>query len=797
MPFTMTSPEKPKPTRYRPADIEAKWQASWAQQGLYRAADEGEGEKFYALVEFPYPSGDGLHVGHVRSYTAMDAVARKRRMQGYRVLFPIGWDAFGLPAEGYAIKTGIHPAITTKRNADTYRQQMKDMGFSFDWDREVDTTDPAYYRWTQWMFIKFFEAGLAYKAKAFINWCPKDLVGLANEEVIAGCCERCGTPVVQKEKDQWMIRITEYAEKLLAGLDDTEFLPEIRQQQEHWIGKSQGAEITFALSSGDELTVFTTRPDTIFGVTYVVLAPEHPLVTKLKAQAGNEQTIDAYVGAAAKKSERDRAIEAGKSGVSIEGVTAKHPITGDELPVWIADYVLASYGTGAVMAVPAHDERDAAFAVEHNLPNIEVIDANGILVSSGNFTGKDAQAAMTDLVRAAGGTQRTRYKLRDWVFSRQRYWGEPIPMIHCTKCDWQPVPDDQLPVKLPEVERYEPGKDGESPLASIEEWINVPCPKCAGPARRETDVMPNWAGSSWYFLRYVDPRNDEAFASKELLAAWMPVDWYNGGMEHVTLHLLYSRFWNRFLYDQGYVPFAEPYKRRTAQGMVLGPGGKKMSKSKGNVINPDSVVKSHGADTLRTYEMFMGPFDQAIPWDPQSIEGVYRFLARVHAIDAEGKVTKDAEGADLLRAAKKAARKVSDDIETMSFNTAVSALMVWTNEATKAERVPQEAWELFLRALAPFAPHLADELWSRLGHTTSVHAASWPEIADGDIKEDTVRIAVQVSGKTRDEIEVAAGATQEEVVLAARASERIKGFLGEATEVRIVYVPGRIINFVL
>lgn len=787
---------KEKPERYDPAAFETRWQQEWERSGVYEAKEVAGKEKFYGLVEFPYPSGDGLHVGHVRSYTAMDTIARKRRMQGYSVIFPMGWDAFGLPTENFAIKTGIHPAIVTKKNTDTFRAQLKRVGFSFDWTREVNTTDPAFYKWTQWMFIRMFEAGLAYKGKAYINWCPVDRVGLANEEVVGGACERCGALVVQVEKEQWMVRITAYAEQLLEGLKDTDFLPEIKAQQENWIGRSAGAEIGFPIEGG-RIDVFTTRPDTLFGVTYLVLAPEHPLVKERMDSFANRDAVAAYVAQAGMKTERERAIEAGKTGVRLEGLVAKHPVTGSELPVWIADYVLSGYGTGAIMAVPAHDERDAAFAAEHGLPVIEVVNEEGTLVNSGAFDGRSAADAKEEIAKAAGGTMRVQYKLRDWVFSRQRYWGEPVPMIRCAAgCGtdgWVPVPEDQLPVVLPEVTEFRPGENGESPLASIADWVDTTCPSCGGAAKRETDVMPQWAGSSWYFLRYVDPNNDEAFASTDKLRYWMPVDWYNGGMEHVTLHLLYSRFWNRFLYDQGLVPFAEPYVKRTAHGMILGEGGKKMSKSKGNVVNPDAVVESHGADALRVYEMFMGPFNQAIAWDTKSIEGSYRFLARAHAL--AGKV--GGEDAAILRAAKRTAKKVGDDIEAMSFNTAISALMVWVNDATKADAVPQEAWELFLRALAPFAPHLAEELWHRAGHEDSVHLAAWPEVDEADLAEETVRIAVQVGGKSRDDIEVPAGASQEEVVAMARGSERVTRFLEGAEVRKVVYVPGRIINFVV
>ncbi len=814
MPFTM--PDSPdKPARYRPADFEKRWQDAWVVEGTYAATDEGDAPKYYALVEFPYPSGDGLHVGHVRSYTAMDIIARKRRMQGYRVLFPMGWDAFGLPTENYAIKTGTPPDVATKQNSDTFRSQLRKIGFSFDWSREVNTTDPAYYRWTQWMFLQFFKAGLAYKDKAAINWCPVDKIGLANEEVIGGHCERCGAAVEQREKEQWMIRITAYADKLLEGLAETEFLPSIKAQQENWIGRKEGIEITYPIEGTDRtVTVFTTRPDTNFGATFVALAPSNPLAQEIAAPERAEEVARYVVEAKARAAEQDRQQGTVKTG-AFTGAYAVNHLTGYRMPIYVSDFVLDSVGTGALVGVPGHDRRDFEFAQAFGLEVRRVVvgadgdagpitdiaqvqEEQGVMVNSGFLDGKDIHEA-TGLIaehieRNGWGKRTVAYHLRDWIFSRQRYWGEPIPMIFCEKDGWVPVPEDQLPVTLPAVAEFRPGPDGESPLAAAEDWIRVACPVCGGDARRETDVMPNWAGSSWYFLRYTDPRNDTEFADMQKMKAWMPVDWYNGGMEHVTLHLLYSRFWNRFLFDQGLVPVAEPYRKRTAQGMILGPGGKKMSKSKGNVINPDSVVASHGADTLRAYEMFMGPFDQAIPWDPQSIEGVYRFLGRVFSL--AGKVSEDAADESLLRGAKKAAKKVSDDIEDMGFNTAVSALMIWSNEAAKAERIPQDAWEIFLKALAPFAPHLAEELWRRLGHEGSIHLSAWPEIGASEVAEDLVRIAVQVSGRTRDEIAVAADAGQEAVEQAARASEKVRAFL-TAEPRRVVYVPGRIINFVL
>ena len=815
---TMEPPRETLPARYDPAAIEGKWQRAWEEQGIYAARDESGKPKYYALLEFPYPSGDGLHVGHLRPYTGMDVVARKRRMQGYEVLFPMGWDAFGLPAENYAIKTGVHPAITTRKNIANFKRQMQAAAFSFDWSREVDTTDPAYYRWTQWIFLRFLEHGLAYKARSTINWCPKDKIGLANEEVVGGACERCGTPVVQKEKEQWMLRITAYADKLLAGLAGVDYLPRIKAQQEHWIGRKEGIEITYPIEGRDEtVTVFTTRPDTNFGATFVALSPGNPLAAAIATpeQAG---AVAAYVAAArAKKADARLAPSTEKTGV-FTGAYAINHLTGRRMPVWVSDFVLDGVGTGALVGVPGHDVRDFEFAQAFGIDIVRVVvgedgdegpvtrvgqvqEEAGSMVNSGFLDGKDIHAAtelMMDHIEEQGWGKRTvAYHLQDWVFSRQRYWGEPIPVISCGACGFVPVPDDQLPVELPPVEEYQPRDDGESPLASVEEWVNVPCPRCGGPAKRETDVMPGWAGSSWYFLRYTDPRNDQVFAAPDKLARWMPVDWYNGGMEHVTLHLLYSRFWHLFMHDLGLVPMSEPYRKRTAHGMIIAPDGRKMSKSLGNVINPDDVIAEYGADTLRTYEMFIGPFDQTTPWNPRSIEGVYRFLSRVHAIAEAGKVSATAQDDALLRAAKRAARKVGDDIETMAFNTAVSALMIFLNEAAKAEAVPQEAWESFLKALAPFAPHLAEELWTRLGREGSIHRAPWPEISEGEVAAETATVAVQVSGKTRGSVTVPAGASQAEVEAAARADARIGALLGAGEPARVIYVPGRIINFVV
>lgn len=746
---------------YNPGKIEKKWWKIWENSGIYNAKDFSKKKKWYSLIEFPYPSGAGLHVGHIRSFTAMDIISRKRRMEGYNVLYPIGWDAFGLPTENYAIKTGIDPKVATKRNTDNFRKQLKSLGFSFDWSREINTTDPNYYKWTQWLFLQFFKKGLAYKAEVPINWCPKDKIGLANEEVVGGKCERCGSPVEQRLKSQWMLKITAYADKLLEGLKDVDFLPEIKAQQINWIGRSEGAEIDFPIKdSALKVKIFTTRADTLFGATYLVLAPEHSLINNLKEKILNKKDVANYISKTLKKTEEERKIEEKrKTGVELKGIKAINPANGKEIPVWIADYVLASYGTGAIMAVPAHDKRDFEFAKKFDLSIITVIkgengelpyEGEGVLVNSGKFNGLSSVLARDEIVKFVGGKKVVKYHLRDWVFSRQRYWGEPIPIINCPSCGYVPVPDKDLPVLLPKVKNYKPTDDGESPLSKISFWVNTKCPRCKGEAKRETDVMPNWAGSSWYFLRYADPHNKKEFASFKKLQYWMPVDWYNGGMEHVTLHLLYSRFWNLFLYDLGLVPYKEPYKKRTAQGMVLGEGGVKMSKSKGNVVNPDLIVKKYGADAVRLYEMFMGPFDQAIAWDTKSIEGVKRFLWRVWDIAQEKKVKGQKEkNNNLEKLINKTIKKVGEDIETMSFHTAVSALMIFINEVQKEEKIPQSVWERFLIILSPFAPYITEELWSQLGHKRSIHLEQWPKVNKEFLEESTVEIVIQVNGKKR------------------------------------------------
>ncbi|MFA5946472.1 MAG: class I tRNA ligase family protein [Patescibacteria group bacterium] len=756
---------------YDHSSVDPKWQKRWEESGIFHAKDFGK-EKYYILVEFPYPSGAGLHVGHPRSYTALDVVARKKRMEGKNVLFPMGWDAFGLPAENYAIKTGIHPSVVTKQNIDTFRRQLQSIGFSFDWSREINTTDPKYYRWTQWQFLQFFKAGLAYKAKAFINWCPKDKIGLANEEVIGGNCERCGTPVEKKEKEQWMLAITKYADRLIDDLKDVDYLPKIKKQQEDWIGRSEGAEITFG-----DIAVFTTRPDTIDGVTYVVLAPEHPLVEKMTTNEQRKE-VASYLEDVKQKTEIERGDDSKEKTGVFTGSFVTNPFNGEKVPVWVADYVLGHYGTGAVMAVPEHDERDRTFAEKFELPIID-----------------KPLVTFDEAVKKSGGTKKTTYKLRDWVFSRQRYWGEPIPLVHCEKDGWVAVPDDQLPVELPQVEKYEPTDNGESPLASIESFVNTTCPTCGGVAKRETDTMPNWAGSSWYFLRYADPHNDEAFASKKALKYWMPVDLYNGGMEHTTLHLLYSRFWNKFLFDQGLVPVSEPYQRRHSHGLIMAEDGTKMSKSVGNVVNPDDIVKEFGADTLRVYELFMGPFEEPVPWSMNGVVGVKRFLDKITRIGDRVGVDPCVDPLSVDRALHKAIKKVTADIEGFKFNTAVATMMTFVNEA-QDKGISKESFEKFLQILVPFAPHTANELWEKLGHEGFVEAQSWPMFDPAMLIEEAVTMAVQINGKLRANISVPPDSADDEVVAVAKADENVKKYLTVEPKKTIV-VKNKIVNFVV
>ena len=795
--------------RYNFKTIEKKWQAIWDNEKAYKVEIDKTKEKFYALVEFPYPSGAGLHVGHPRSYTALDIVARKKRMQGFNVLYPMGFDAFGLPAENYAIKTGVHPAVSTKENMDNYVRQLKSLGFSFDWDRCVDTSSPEYYKWTQWMFIKLFEKGLAYKDKIAINWCNNCKVGLANEEVVNGCCERCGSQVVRKTKEQWMIAITKYADRLIDDLEEVNFVDRVKTQQVNWIGRSYGAELDFAF--GDrKLTVFTTRPDTSFGVTYMVLAPEHPYVEEMMSQFENQAEIKDYVEKTSKKSDLQRSMDEDKTGVELKGLKAKNPYNGEMIPVFISDYVLMGYGTGAIMAVPAHDQRDYDFAKAFDLPIVQVLDGgdisvkaweeDGAHINSGFLDGmnkEDGMKAATDFaVEHNIGQAKVNYKLRDWVFSRQRYWGEPIPMVHCETCGWQPIPESELPLTLPEVSDYQPNDDGASPLAKTGDWLNAKCPKCGADARRETDTMPGWAGSSWYFLRYCDPHNTEEFASKEALDYWMGVDWYNGGMEHTTLHLLYSRFWHKFLYDIGVVSTKEPYNRRTSHGMILADNGEKMSKSRGNVINPDDIVAAYGADTFRLYEAFIGPYEQVAMWSDESLMGVYRFVSKVHMLFQKvyGVEIKATE-AD-LRAMHKCILEVTDRIDSMKFNTAVSSMMVFANYMSSLNKIPAELYSTLLRLLSPFAPHLAEEMWTRMGGNTLIITEAWP-VGDAKLAEDNVvTIAVQVCGKMRGTIEIAKDTPKEEVEKAALALENVKKQLDGITIKKIIVVPNKIVNIV-
>ncbi len=794
--------------RYNFRTIEKKWQKIWEDEKIYHVDIDKNKEKFYALVEFPYPSGAGLHVGHPRSYTALDVISRKKRMQGFNVLYPIGFDAFGLPAENYAIKTGIHPAVSTKANIENFTRQLKSIGLSFDWDRCISTCDPEYYKWTQWMFIQLFKHNMAYKGKMAINWCPECKVGLANEEVVNGCCERCGAPVVRKNKEQWIVAITKYADRLIDDLKDLDFVDRVKAQQINWIGRSEGAELDFEFGD-DKLKVFTTRPDTAFGVTYMVLAPEHPFVQKYMNKFENPEEIKAYVEATAKKSELQRSISEEKTGVELKGIKAKNPFNGKMIPVFISDYVLTGYGTGAIMAVPAHDQRDYDFAKAFNLPIIQVLaggdisekawEEDGEHINSEFLNGLNKEDGMKKAIEYAKehgfGNSKVNFKLRDWIFSRQRYWGEPIPMVYCEKCGWQPLDEKDLPLELPYINDFLPNDEGDSPLAKATDWVNTTCPKCGGHARRETDIMPNWAGSSWYFLRYCDPHNDKEFASKESLDYWMNVDWYNGGMEHTTLHLLYSRFWHKFLYDCGYVNTKEPYKRRTSHGMILASNGEKMSKSRGNVINPDDIVENYGADAFRLYEMFIGPFEQAAMWSDESLMGVYRFVGKVYAlfkkVDADIKPSEDD-----LRAMHKCILEVSERIDQMKFNTAVSSLMTYVNYMSGLNKIPLELYKTLLKLLAPFAPHLAEEMWARCGEKTYIVQESWP-VGDKNLAADnTVTIAVQICGKMRGTIEVPMNSANEDVQKVALSLENVKKQI-EGKEIRkIIVVPNRIVNIV-
>ena len=793
--------------------VEKKWQDKWEREGTFNAKNDYSMKKWFGLIEFPYPSGQGLHVGHPRSYTALDIVARKKRLEGYNVLYPIGFDAFGLPAENYAIKNKIHPRIITAQNIDNFRRQLKSIGFSFDWSREVDTTDPNYYKWTQWIFIQLYKHGLAYKATMPINFCTGCKVGLANEEVVNGVCERCGSPVVQKEKSQWMLKITEYAQRLIDDLDDVDFLEKIKLQQTNWIGRSEGADVLFKISYEDEyLEVYTTRPDTLFGATYMVVAPEHPIIKKLSHKIKNMDEITDYQKQASLKSDFERSeLNKEKTGVEIKGITAINPVNNKEIPIWVSDYVLITYGTGAIMSVPAHDTRDWEFAKKFNLPIIEVVSggkdvneeaftdvATGILVNSGFLNGLEVNEAKEKMINYLEeqkiGKRKVNYKLRDWVFSRQRYWGEPIPMVYCEKCGWVPLDEKDLPLVLPEVEDFEPGENGESPLAKQTEWIKTTCPHCNGPAKRETDTMPQWAGSSWYFLRYMDPHNDKELASKEALEYWSPVDWYNGGMEHTTLHLLYSRFWHKFLYDIGIVPTKEPYAKRTSHGMILGSNGEKMSKSKGNVVNPDDIVNEFGADTLRVYEMFMGPFDQSAAWSMDSIRGCNKFLERVWNLQ-NMIVDGDTYSKDMEKMMHKAIKKVTEDIEAMKYNTAISTFMTLVNAFYKLQKINKAEFNTLLILLNPFAPHITEELYELIGNSTTIANSTWPQYDDTKTVDEEIEIAVQVNGKFKGTIKVAIDSDEDTVKQLVHT--QFKNILDGKNIVKEIYVMNKIFNIVV
>ncbi len=802
-------------TAYNHKVVEKKWQKVWDDNKAFAATDDYSKPKYYALVEFPYPSGQGLHVGHPRPYTALDIVARKRRMQGYNVLYPMGWDAFGLPTENYAIKNKIHPKEVTKNNVARFKAQLHSLGYSFDWDREINTTDPEYYKWTQWIFLKLFKAGLAYKKEMPINWCTSCKVGLANEEVVNGVCERCGAPVVRKVKSEWMLKITEYADKLIEGLDTVDYIERVKVSQKNWIGRSTGAEVDFRIKGKeDKLRIYTTRCDTLFGATYMVVSPEHPLLDKYKDEIKNWSEIESYREQAARKSDFERSeLAKDKTGVAIDGLVAINPVNEKEIPIWVSDYVLMSYGTGAIMAVPAHDERDWEFAKKFDLPLIQVVAkdgeevdineaaftdvATGVLINSGFLNGlqvKDAKEKMIEFLEEKGiGKAKVNYKLRDWVFSRQRYWGEPIPIIHCDKCGYVPLNESELPLMLPEVESYMPTDNGESPLAAMTDWVNVKCPCCGGPAKRETDTMPQWAGSSWYFLRYTDPKNTEALASKEALKYWLPVDWYNGGMEHTTLHLLYSRFWHKFLYDQGVVPTPEPYQKRTSHGMILGENGEKMSKSRGNVINPDDIVNAYGADTLRTYEMFIGAFDLAASWSDDGVKGCRRFLERVWKLQ-DIVVDGDAYSKDMETKMHQTIKKVSTDFENLKYNTAIAAMMALVNDFYKKNAVTKGEMKTLLTLLNPVAPHITEEMWSILGYEGYLYQASWPTFDEAKTVESTVEIAVQINGKMKATLAINKDDPKDDVI--AKAKEAIADKL-TGNIVKEIYVPGRIVNIVM
>ena len=800
--------------KYDHKQVEKKWQDIWDEKQCFHAENDSDKEKFYALVEFPYPSGQGLHVGHPRSYTALDIVARKKRMQGYNVLYPMGWDAFGLPTENFAIKNHVHPAEVTKKNIARFKSQLKSLGLSFDWSREINTTDPSYYKWTQWIFLQLFKKGLAYKKEMSVNWCTSCKCVLANEEVVNGVCERCGSEVVHKTKSQWMLAITKYAQRLIDDLDDVDYIERVKIQQRNWIGRSTGAEVDFKTTEGDTLTVYTTRPDTLFGATYMVISPEHPMIEQWADKLNNIEDVRAYREEAARKSDFERTeLNKDKTGVKLDGVAAINPVNGKQIPIFVSDYVLMGYGTGAIMAVPAHDDRDWEFAKKFGCEIIEVVsggedvqkaaftakDETGILVNSDFLNGKTVKDAIPAMIEWLGekgiGHAKVQYKLRDWVFSRQRYWGEPIPIVKCDKCGYVALPEDQLPLELPNVTSYEPTDNGESPLAHMTDWVNTTCPCCGGPAKRETDTMPQWAGSSWYFLRYMDPHNDKALASPEALKYWSPVDWYNGGMEHTTLHLLYSRFWHKFLYDIGVVPTKEPYAKRTSHGMILGENGEKMSKSRGNVVNPDEIVDTYGADTMRLYEMFIGDFEKAAPWSPKSIKGCRRFLERVWALaDKVQDGDTYSEQHEVLM--NRTIKKVGENADNLKANTAIAALMTMLNEFYD-KGVNKAEYKTFLALLNPFAPHITEELWQQLGETGLLSVAPWPTYDEAKTVESTVELAVQVNGKLKCTIKLAVDADKQTAIDTALAEEKVQHAIEGKQIVKQIVVPGKIVNLVV
>ncbi|RGM21872.1 leucine--tRNA ligase [Eubacterium sp. OM08-24] len=800
--------------KYNHKPVEGKWQKIWEEKGVFHAEDNSDKEKFYALIEFPYPSGQGLHVGHPRPYTALDTVARKRRLQGYNVLYPIGWDAFGLPTENYAIKNHIHPEIVTKQNIARFKKQIQSLGISFDWSREINTTDPDYYKWTQWIFIQLFKHGLAYKKEMNVNWCTSCKCVLANEEVVNGVCERCGSEVIHKVKSQWMLKITAYADRLINDLDLVDYPERVKAQQKNWIGRSTGAEVDFKTTTGDTLTIYTTRADTLYGATYMVISPEHPLIEKWADKLSNIDAIREYQAAAARKSDFERTeVAKDKTGVLVEGVKAINPVNNKEIPIFISDYVLVSYGTGAIMAVPAHDTRDWEFAKKFDLPIIEVVKggnvqeeaytdcATGIMVNSGILDGltvDEAKKKIISWLESEGkGHSKVNYKLRDWVFSRQRYWGEPIPIVHCDKCGYVPIDESELPLRLPMVESYEPTDNGESPLAKMTDWLETTCPCCGGKAMRETDTMPQWAGSSWYFLRYMDPHNDKALASKEAIKYWSPVDWYNGGMEHTTLHLLYSRFWHKFLYDIGVVNTPEPYAKRTSHGMILGENGEKMSKSRGNVVNPDEIVDEYGADTLRLYEMFIGDFEKAAPWSQSSIRGCRRFIERYYNLQT---ILNDTDGIrpELESAFHKAIKKVGDDIENIKFNTAIATLMALINDITATGAITKEELKIFTILLNPFAPHITEEVFEmcKLGEGI-VAEQKWPEYDEAKCKDETIEIVVQVNGKIKTKLNIPVESEKNAVLEMAKADANVAKAIENMNIIKEIYVPNKLVNLVV